>query len=216
MSAKRVIALFALVVSAGSCEQPTNPFFLSRNPINGVEVYLPLLHVMQVGDTIRIDAEGFHDGYGVGTEYPHSVSFTATDTTVLRLEPVTWTLPFVPSMRARGLKPGLVTLSATINGVTGSDTLRVIPEVASITLSPSATTFFVGDTIPVAVEIRSTGGDLITERVPLVFPMTDGIVLLAGSYGNNRVVGRNPGTTVLVAFLGPDTGRVMVTVQARP
>lgn len=214
MGSRRVFAL-TLLACAGSCEQPTDPFLFARNPINGVALYLPLYQVVQVGEVIRVDAEGFYNGNGVGTEYPRTVSFVSSDTNIVRLQPATWTASFIPTVRATGLKPGLVTVTATINGVATSDTLRVIPEIASITLTPASASFFVGDTVTVAVDIRSTAGQPITERRPLITWDTPGILISASTLTSNRVVGRTPGTTVLKAFIGPDTGRVTVTVKAR-
>lgn len=213
MRGKPLVLALSVALGGGSCVRME--IFPPPNPINGVSVYLPLGQVIQVNDPTRIHASGFYNGNGLGTEDPHTVSFVASDTTVLRLQPTTWIHASAPTTLATGLKPGLITLTATLNGVSASDTLRVIPEVASITLLPTSTSFFVGDTIPVAVEVRAMNGQLIGERTPLVLSETPGVVTLSSSYGNNRVVGANPGTTVLTAFIGPDTGRVAVTVKAR-
>src|SRR4051812_38235508 len=100
-----VVALVFIGLAACTPENdPLGPFALE--PVNGVHVYLPLYRILEVGDTARIDAEGFHDGNGFGTEPPHTVAFAASDPTVVRLESTTWTLSIVPTVRVRGLRPG--------------------------------------------------------------------------------------------------------------
>ena len=211
----RILTLASCAVVGGSCAEPTNPLFLPRNPINGVALYLPLYNVIQVGQTEKINAEGFHDGNGVGTEYPHTVSFHSSDTTVVRLTATTWTLPFIPSMNAHGLKEGLVVLKATINGVVGVDSLRVIPEIASITMTPTSSTLYVGDSVAIEFDIRAVDGRSLQSPRPVIQIANSnyGIVyFVAGRWAK----GNAPGTVNLFANIGADTGRTTLTVLARP
>jgi hypothetical protein len=210
----RIIA--AAVAGVSICCTDQGPGFPRLNPINGVEVYLPLYHVIQVGQTDRVDAEGFYNGSGFGAEPPRSVRFTSSDTFALRLTPTTWTIPgLVASASMLGRKEGLVTISATINGITESDTINVVPEIESIRLTPSASTFRVGDTISVAIEVRAVDGRLLSIPAPSL-QMSDselGIVIFSG---RNVVLGRNPGTVTVFAAVAADTGRATLKVIARP
>jgi len=210
-------ALVSCGLIGGSCAEPGAPagFLVSRNPINGVELYLPLYHVIQVGETTKIDAEGFYNGNGFGAEYPKTVSFESSDTTVVRLTPTTWTMSIMPSMNAHGSKEGTVTLKATINGVSAADTLRVIPEIGSITLTPSSSTLYVGDSVTIGYDIRAVDGRSISSPTPIlqIANSNYGIVyFVAGRW----VKGNALGTVTLFASIGPDTGGTALTVLARP
>jgi hypothetical protein len=206
----RILTCAAALGLAACAEPGPSIVFPPRNPITSVSVYLPLYHVMQVGEAVRLDAAGYYQGNGAWVEEPRTVVFRSTDTTVVGLEPTTWYMSSMPSVRARARRVGTVTFSATINGVTGSDSLRVIPEIQSIALTPTRSTLQVGDTVAVTVDIVSTGGEAITTVRPFV-DMSDGVGVVV-SVGQNRFRGVAPGTARLKAFVGADTGRVTLTV----
>jgi hypothetical protein len=125
---------------------------ISYPPVNEVIVYAGTVgELVEVGDTIRIDAEGFHDGNGFNVERSQSVTFAVSDPSVVSLESTAWKLPVVPTIRARGLRPGLVTITARINTIVGTDSLRVIPTVQSVAISPNPATVFVNDSVQLNV-----------------------------------------------------------------
>lgn len=164
---------------------------------------------VEVGDTIRIDAEGFHDGNGFGTDFPHTVTFATTDSTVVGLESTSWSLSFVPTIRVRGRRDGLVSIIATINGVSGQDSLRVIPAVGSVTLSPNPATVKVGDTVTVQVQVIARAGGPITTVHPFIQLDSIGYVVYSGL---NQFRGQKPGIVALHVQVGRVVARGTLTV----
>jgi hypothetical protein len=130
MNPLRRIRQVAPVMALGSllsCREPaTLPAIDLFQPITDVTVYT-FGRTLLVGDTARIRAEGFRNGSGFGVQMPQTVTFVSSDTTVFRVEDVGGVGTRQPNALVRAVAPGLARLHATLDGVTGSDTLRVVP-----------------------------------------------------------------------------------------
>lgn len=201
-----VLAIISLGCESGSIDLPTVTFA----PITDVVVYGGTQGIqVEVGDTVRIDAEGFHNGNGIGAQPPQSVTFATTDSTIVGLEPTHWTLSFMPTIRARGRRDGLVNIIATINGVTAQDSLRVIPVVGSVVLSPNPATVKVGDTITIHVQVTAQAGGPITTVHPFIQIDSIGYVVYSGV---NQFRAQKPGIVALHAQVGRVVGRGTLTV----
>lgn len=202
-----------LFVLVGCGEAPSSLLAthgISLKPINEVIVYGGSNgQIAMVGDTVRVDAEGFRDGQGLGTESPRTVLFSTSDSSVVRLETTIWTLSFIPTTRVRGLREGLVTIFATINGVTGRDSLRVIPPIRIIQLTPNPATVRVNDTISIGVRVIAQNGADITTVAPFVSMDANGTALYAGK---NTFRGVKAGTTTLRAQVGSVTATEILTI----
>jgi hypothetical protein len=191
-----------------SCDPvPTLPASLGT-PVTDVSVYLGT-SVLEVGDTTRIEAEGFTNGEGFGTEPPRTVSFVAADSTILSLAQATWTLPMVPAVLARGLRTGLTTVTATINGVSARDSLRVIPTIGSIVVTPVMATIHINDTISYQVAVNAVDGSPISGVRVYSNSSVSGIAQLLST---NRYHALKPGTITITATLRRATGVATLTV----
>jgi hypothetical protein len=203
----RSLALALACFASLSCgPAPLDPGSL-YTPVTDIAVYSAGL--VEVGDTMRIEAEGFTNGQGYTTEPPRTVSFSLADSTILSLEKTTWTMPIMPAVLAHGLRPGVTTVTATINGVSGRDSLQVIPRIGSIAVTPVAATIHTNDTITFHVAVMAVDGSEITTVHPYTTSSVGGI---AQSIGLNLYHGLKPGTIAITATLRRATGSATLTV----
>lgn len=74
----------------------------------------------------------------------------------------------VATISATGLvtavAPGTVTIAATVEGVEGTATLTVVPPVATVQVTPTSTSLFVGRTLQMSALARDADGALLTGR----------------------------------------------------
>ena len=193
------------------------PFNLDdlANPINGVTVYAgQVFNQAETADTVQIFAEGFHNGNGIGTQSVKSASWTVSDPTTLQI--IRSSFAFTQSVATvRGLKPGVVTLSVTLNGVTGTDVLQVLPRIHSLrvwaTPSPQIT---VGDTIQLHGRANDLNGDSIPNAAILIW-QDSGLLLLGGAGGRARYVALTAGTGRWRTIVANDTASVNITAVAK-
>ena len=175
---RRYTGLLAiLVVSVASCAgSPAEPEPFDLNtllvPINEVVVYAGTQsRFAEVGDTKAIDASGFHNGEGFGTQIVKTATWTTSDPTMLQV--VRRSISGSGSSAVlRGGRPGLVTLSVTLNGVTGVDTIRVIPKIGQLHLRSTRSMLAIGDTVEVWFRADDLRGDSIPDLRPLIVHTT--------------------------------------------
>src|SRR3954471_4685483 len=165
------------------------------NPITEVEVYVATLGaVLEVGDTTQVTAEGFHNGSGFGTQLPQTVAFAVDDSTIASLEKASWVNAIIPAASARGRRPGVARVSVTINGVTGRDTILVIPTIGSIVVAPTSVTVHTNDTVSFHVTVFATDGTPITNVHPFTQAQIPGLATIVG---RDLYRALKPGTTAI-------------------
>lgn len=204
----------AIAIAVASCADDNGSFsipFFPTMPINGVVVYTPLYSIVEVGDTVTITSAGFHNGNGLGVEPIRTAIFNVSDTTTVRLEPRSMLYPNTPAVLARGRQEGVVVITATLNGVAGTDSLRVIPAIGRIEIITSHSTIHVGDTVTVDVRIIATDGTVITTpQWPVI--QAEPIGLLIGAPNRNKMRGTSPGTATVTVKVGRATGTATVSI----
>ncbi|HWV36908.1 MAG TPA: Ig-like domain-containing protein [Vulgatibacter sp.] len=104
-----------------------------------------------------------------------TVQLTATAFTARGILPagreVSWTSldPDLASVSGSGLvrgrEPGLATIAATIEGVTGSVEVEVIPNVGVVRVEPTELVLFEGESGPLAAVVLGSNGATLTDRV---------------------------------------------------
>lgn len=161
-----------LAIGMASCLGPPTepePFDINSllNPITEVLIYAGTHYeYAEVDDSIGIYASGFHKGNGFGTQSIKTAEWSVSDPTALQ---VTRSASQGNLSRAtlRGLKPGLVTLSAKLNGVTGTDTIRVVPRIKQLQIVTTRATLGIGDTVEIWLRADDMNGDSIPHIRPL-------------------------------------------------
>ena len=153
---------------------------------------------------------------GVGA----SVVLAATvrsGSTVITDRPVQWSsssdaIAIVSSSgRVTGLKPGVVTITATCDGVSG--TAFVAVGIASVVVSPNPTSVIAGQTRQLTAVARDATNTAIT-GVP--FQWTSATPTTATVDGNGLVRGVSVGTVSISAAVGTVSGASSVSVTAVP
>jgi hypothetical protein len=180
-----------------------------RSPIVSVVVYTFPWYV-QVGDTLHVSAEGFGANGYTANESLRSVAWQSAPSGRVALEVLP--SPFQPrSARVvRGLAPGRANLTATLNGVSGSDSVVVLPRLQAIELSADRTTAQVGETVTISALIRTTEGATL-EGPYLIWESSD--YTRAGfTFGEGLVVARGAGTVEITATIARMTGRITLTI----
>ena len=210
-----------IAVLVASCYGSPTGFDLNSqlDPINDVMVYAgSFWEFAEVDDTITIDAFGYHNGSGFGTQLIRTVTWASSDVATLRVVQ-SKTTGIGSFAQVKGIKPGIVTLSVTLNGVTGSDTLRVIPRVKQLALKSSAAVLAIGDTVEIWCRADDLNGDSIPNLRPLIgpdfllpypFPLR-----YIGPYPRHRYVSTDTGSVGFVTGVAHDTARVTVRVMPR-
>lgn len=207
-----------LAIGVVSClEPPTEPepfdFNSLLNPINGVVIYAGSHYeYAEVDDTIRVYAAGFHNGNGIGTQALKTVEWSVSDATALQVTR-TESQGNLSQATLRGLKPGLVTLSAKLNGVAGTDTIRVVPRIKQLQIVTTRATLGIGDTVEIWLRADDMNGDSIPHVRPLY--LTGGFypypypLRYVGPWPRQRYVGKDTGTVEFLAGVANDTTPVL-------
>jgi signal peptidase I len=177
-------------------------------PIHEVVVYTWPTYV-QVGDTLRVQAGGFNvNGWEI-TEPIRTVVWQTSDSDRIKIEPALPIIPIQPSIYALGLAPGVAHVSATLNGVTGSDSVIVLPALREIDVVPRTATVHVGDSLPITARIVATDGTVISGPY-IVWASSDPNVANFGP--GNTVIGLQVGVARISATLAQEQGDLDLTV----
>ena len=136
--------------------------------------------------------------------------------TVITGRPVQWSsssdaVAIVSSSgRVTGLKPGVVTITATCDGITG--TAFVAVGIASVVVSPNSPSVIVGQTTQLTAVARDAANTVIP-GVP--FQWTSAAPATATVDGNGLVRGVSVGTVSISAAVGTVSGTSSVSVTAQ-
>ncbi|MEO9251228.1 MAG: hypothetical protein ABI322_09405 [Gemmatimonadaceae bacterium] len=177
-------------------------------PIHDVIVYTWPTYV-QVGDTLRVEAGAFND---VGLEFTQPIRTVAWQTSnpqVISIEPAVAIVPIQPSVYARGVAPGTAHISATLNGITGTDSVIVLPRLQGVKVTPVTATIHVGQWIPVTAQIIAADGTVLVG--PYIIWESSNYNVAAPGPGNT-VVSRTVGVARITATLARAVGALDVTV----
>ncbi len=199
---------------AVSCQDgpPLVPLFpaIASPPVKEVIVY-GFPNVLEVGDTLTVYASAF-DSLGNATAFNVAAAWSYSDSSLVTGVPrglVT------PATLLTGRKAGLLTLSARINGVTGQDTIRVVPRIAQVSFSASSVTIPANDSVRVDVTFRDAAGAAISGPV-ILWSAADYSVVTVCCHRSAWIVSHGRlGTTTVQARMGHSSGSVGVTVVAR-
>lgn len=119
-----------------------------------------------------------------------------------------------PAGVVRGVAPGSVTITARSEGIAGTTTLTVLAApVATITLTPSAPTIMVANTLQMVPVLRDATGAELTGRTVSWETSAGGVATVSSS---GLVTGAAVGTATITARSEGQAGSTVVTVQATP
>jgi uncharacterized protein YjdB len=113
-----------------------------------------------------------------------------------------------------GVSPGVVTVTATVAGRSASATITVLPDIATIAVTPPAAEITVGGTsLQLAAEPRSSTGDPVTGRTVTWSSSTPAVATVSA---NGLVTAVAPGSATISASIGDVTGSAAITVRPDP
>lgn len=215
MKRRETAALCAVLLTGcvdspgGGLLVPTFPLFVDR-PVDHVVVYT-WPKTMQVGDTMSISTDSF-DANGQGTGSRLNATWTFSDSGLVER-----TGMIAPNRRVllRGLRIGLLRVTANVSGKTDSDTVRVIPALAPLRADPASLTIRRGDSARVRLIVRDLGGGDVNNLI--VFWETRDQSLVYGGCCRDTLTVRLPsiggtGATQLVAKTANLSVAIPVTV----
>jgi hypothetical protein len=117
---------------------------------------------LEVGSVSRVCALGLApSGFYIATRPVDQ--WTLSDPTLATLLPMPNRQDNYSCRLLRVNRAGSLTVTATMAGVEGASTVRLIPRVSQIVVHPSATTLHVGDTISVAITVIAVDGDTLRD-----------------------------------------------------
>ena len=237
----RTVAARALDKDGGSLAERT-VFWSTQNPLVATVTQNGVVTAVAAGNTQVAASAGGRSGLVQVTVASRPVSqvrilpATATvqvgATTTLQADPVDATggpvagRPVIWSTSAAaiatvtstgvvaGITPGSATITATVDGVSGSAIVTVTPvPVASVTVSPSTASVEVGASLQLGATTASAGGQTLTGRV-VTWSSSSSAIASVSSTG--LVLGVAPGTATISATSEGRTGTAQVTVSAVP
>ena len=147
------------------------------------------------------------DGRVIGDE---PVTWASTDSTVLRIHPSGW---------VKALRPGQVFVVASRGSSRDSAPVRVrlprvqAPVIAAVSVAP-VRPLHVGDSVTVHAAVLEAGGDTVEDAVVTWHSSDASVVAVDESTG--RVIGRAPGTAVLIARSGDQSALAELSVLPAP
>lgn len=108
--------------------------------------------------------------------------------------------------------PGSATITATVDGVTGTAAVTVTPvPVGAVTISPPSGSVQAGATLALSATVRDSAGSALTGRPVTWNSSAPGVATVSGS---GMVTGVAPGSATIAATAEGVTGRATVTVTA--
>ncbi|HEV8400740.1 MAG TPA: Ig-like domain-containing protein [Gemmatimonadales bacterium] len=114
----------------------------------------------------------------------------------------------------RGVAVGTATITATSEGKQGTATITVTqPPVATVTVTPAATTLQVGGTVQLTATTRDAGGNILTGRIVTWGSSSPGVASVSGS---GAVLAVAVGAATMTATSEGQSGTAAVTVTSAP
>jgi hypothetical protein len=176
--------------------------------------------VVEVGDTVRLEASGSVSGLiGLFSYAPVlDAEWSVSDPLVAKLVTLPPPPPEDSFPRARilvqGVKPGTVAVSAQSHGIRGSADVRVVSPIARIEIRTFRDSLFVGDTIPLAMTVVGSDGNAIP-GLQLALEVSGGVQLSLLSSGAQGVTAIAPGPATVTARFRRSAGTLELTVLSR-
>ena len=198
----RAFALFACILTITSC----NTSGILGDVPQPVSVSVAFwAEILEVGSVSRVCALGMAS-WGVAIATHRVESWTLSDPTLARTEEMPDPADRYACILLRPVRPGNLGLTARMAGIEGTNSVRLIPQVGTIVLSPSSLTLRVGDTASIRSTVISAEGDTL-QGIPVAWRESDfGIVAAAVFYGTGP-----PASSVVQARA---VGENTITMQA--
>lgn len=212
-----VLPLAATFLLSG-CGDLTGLDFLSTRLVS-ITISADQGPIVEVSDTIRLTAYGNVEGIAALFSYAPILDaiWATSDATIARIEPLPPPPPedSFPSARTlvRGMRPGTARVTASSGGITGEVSVRVIPVLGAIRLSPP-NTVMVGDTVRIAAVALEPGGSEVSD-VPLTFAATGGVRLNGYDRTGAYVIATAAGPATLSARFRRVAGELAFVVVPR-
>ncbi|MGQ0647330.1 MAG: beta strand repeat-containing protein [Gemmatimonadaceae bacterium] len=175
---------------------------VSARPVSQVRIE-PATVSVQAGATVTLRADPVDATGGSVTDRPVIWATSAsTVATVTSTGVVT------------GITPGAATISATVDGVSGTAVVTVTPvPVASVTVSPATGALIVGQTLQLSATTASAGGQTLTGRV-VTWNSSNNATATVSSTG--LVSGVSAGSATITATSEGRAGTAQISVTAVP
>jgi hypothetical protein len=141
--------------------------------------------VLEVGTASRACAFGIKSGLAIATQPVEA--WTLSDPSLAQIERPTDPYDRPACILVLPLRPGLLTVTARMAGLSGSATVRLIPTIRTIQISPSSLNIKVGDSAAVNATFIATNGDTIRD-LPVIWRVSDnGTVSSVSLYASGPV-----------------------------
>ena len=148
--------------------------------------------VLEVGTASRVCAFGMA-AWGLAVATHPVETWTLSDPSLARVEQPSDPYDRPACILLRPLRPGSLTVTARMAGVTGVGTVRLIPTIASIRISPSVLNLKVGDSVSAKATFIAINGDTIQD-LPIVWRVSDN-----GVVSNVLLYGSGPADSAIVS-----------------
>ena len=180
--------------------------------VERVEV-TPSAASIEEGDTRRFTARAYDSDNDRITG--KTFTWTSSNTSVATVNPSSGT-----ATTASGVNAGSTTIRATVDGVTGTATLRVTeppPVVNRVTVSPASASIEEGNTRRFTATARESDGTLISGKTFTWTSTNTSVATVNPSSGTaTTATGVNAGSTTIRATVDGVTGTASLTVTAPP
>jgi hypothetical protein len=155
---------------------------------------------LEVGSVSRTCAFGLApSGYYIATR--HVDQWTLGDPTLATLLPMPDARDNYACRLLRVNRPGSLTVTATMGGLEGTNTIRLIPQISQVVVQPSSNTLHVGDTTSLKITVIADNGDTLRDLL---------MEWRASDYGTASIVHFGPTTTIEALRAGES----MITFEA--
>ena len=126
--------------------------------------------VLEVGTPSRACAFGMKSGMAIATKPVDS--WTLSDASLAKIEQPPDPYDRPACILLRPTRPGTLTVTARMAGVIGTATVRLIPTIRTIQITPSTLNLKVGDSVDVSATFIAVNGDTIKD-LPVVWRVSD-------------------------------------------
>jgi hypothetical protein len=164
--------------------------------------------VLEVGSVSRVCAFGMAS-WGLAVATHRVEAWSLSDPTLAQIEQMPDPADRFACILLRPLHTGRLTVTATMAGVQGSNTVRLIPTVGTIVLTPADFVLRLGDTASVLPIVIAANGDTLRD-LPLEWRESDyGVVATVVFYGT----GPATRSVVQASAVGENTITAMVVTS---